>query len=92
MNASFALFKNDYKKAENHPDYKGKGTLEDGTEFDAAGWIKQDKNGNSFLSCKISPKRTDSTQKTAGTQSPAEKVISNTRPLEADTDENDLPF
>lgn len=103
MNASFALFKNNYKKTETHPDYKGKGTLEDGSEFEAAGWIRKDKNGNTFLSCKISPKREETqhhapmisqkqeTQKSF-VPSDSEKAVKDARYAEADSMSDDLPF
>lgn len=46
-----AIFKND-KKADNHPDYKGKINVK-GEEFDIALWVKDGKNGK-FFSAKIS--------------------------------------
>jgi len=53
---SGALFKNSYKKADNHPDYKGSITI-NGVELDLAGWVKEGKNGK-FFSLRASPKRT----------------------------------
>ena len=48
-----AIFKND-KKAENHPDYKGKINV-DGVDKEIALWIKKSKDGTKeFLSAKIS--------------------------------------
>ena len=46
-----AIFKND-KKADNHPDYKGKINVK-GEDFDIALWVKDGKNGK-FFSAKIS--------------------------------------
>jgi uncharacterized protein (DUF736 family) len=46
-----AIFKNE-KKADNHPDYKGKVNVK-GEEFEISGWIKTSKDGKSFLSLKI---------------------------------------
>ena len=43
-NNTGAIFKNDNKKAENHPDYKGKVNV-NGKEMEVAGWIKEGKNG-----------------------------------------------
>lgn len=47
-----ALFKNN-KKADNHPDYKGKINIE-GKDWDIAGWIRTSKAGNTYMSMKIS--------------------------------------
>ena len=46
-----AIFKND-KKADNHPDYKGKINVK-GEDFDIALWVKDGKSGK-FFSAKIS--------------------------------------
>ena len=46
-----AIFKND-KKADNHPDYKGKINVI-GEEFEIALWVKDGKSGK-FFSAKIS--------------------------------------
>ena len=46
-----AIFKND-KKADNHPDYKGKINVK-GEDFEIALWVKDGKNGK-FFSAKIS--------------------------------------
>jgi len=42
-----AIFKNTNKKADNHPDYKGKVNV-NGKEMDVALWVKQGKNGSFF--------------------------------------------
>ena len=44
-----ALWQNKYKQEDRHPDYKGKGNY-NGVEFDIAGWINKDKEGNTYLS------------------------------------------
>lgn len=46
-----AIFKND-KKADNHPDYKGKINVKS-EDFEIALWVKDGKNGK-FFSAKIS--------------------------------------
>ena len=43
-----SIFKNDYKTAENQPDYKGKILLQDGTEQQIALWVKEGANGKFF--------------------------------------------
>lgn len=56
-----AIFKND-KKADNHPDYKGKINV-NGQDFEIALWVKDGKNGK-FFSAKISePFRKDESPK-----------------------------
>lgn len=67
MDATFALFKNNYKQQEIHPDYRGNGKTPDGAELDIAAWVRKDKNGNSYFSVKVGPKR-DSAPKPAATQ------------------------
>ena len=42
-----AIFKNTNKKADNHPDYKGKVNV-NGKEMEVALWLKQGKNGSFF--------------------------------------------
>ena len=42
-----AIFKNDNKKAENHPDYRGKVNV-NGKEMEIALWVKQGKSGSYF--------------------------------------------
>jgi len=42
-----AIFKNTNKKAENHPDYKGKVNV-NGKEMEVALWVKQGKAGTFF--------------------------------------------
>ncbi len=49
-----SIFKNQYKENDNQPDYKGSIKLQDGSDKELAAWVKQDKNGNSFLSLSIS--------------------------------------
>lgn len=52
-----ALFQNNRKEQDSHPDYTGNGLTPDGVAFDLAGWKKKDKNGNTFLSLSIKPPR-----------------------------------
>ncbi len=53
-----ALFKNDQKSRDNQPDYTGKVNVE-GADYKIAGWIKESKAGNTYLSLKISDVTTD---------------------------------
>lgn len=48
-NNSGSLFKNDHKKADKHPDYKGTALI-DGVKKDISAWIKNSKNGTKYMS------------------------------------------
>mgnify|MGYP001389444515 CR=1 FL=1 len=50
-----ALFKNDRKERDTHPDYRGSGNVA-GEEFWLSGWLKKDRNGKSFMSLSFQPK------------------------------------
>ena len=43
------IFSNKFKKSDKEPDLKGDGEIMD-SKISIAGWFKQDKNGNRFLS------------------------------------------
>lgn len=49
-----ALFKNNYKEKESHPNAKGTIVTPDGKEWEIASWTKKDRNGNPFQSLSIS--------------------------------------
>ena len=55
---SGALFKNDKKVTEKHPDYKGNVNA-DGTDYWLSAWLKTDKNGNKYMSLSLQPKNED---------------------------------
>ena len=45
-NNTGAIFKNDYKKTETQPDYKGKAVIENnGVEKEVALWLNESKSG-----------------------------------------------
>jgi hypothetical protein len=52
---SGSLFKNDRKETEKHPDRKGSALI-DGVAYWVSGWVKQDKNGNPWMSLSFKPK------------------------------------
>jgi uncharacterized protein (DUF736 family) len=52
---SGALFVNDRKEKETHPDYKGNALVE-GVEYWLSGWKNQTKDGKVYLSIKLEPK------------------------------------
>jgi uncharacterized protein (DUF736 family) len=52
-NNSGAIFKNNFKKAETHPDYKGDVKV-NGKEMEIALWVKQSKDGKNYFSASFS--------------------------------------
>lgn len=53
---SGALFRNDRKESENHPDHTGTAKIQ-GREYYISAWIKQGKNGGKFFSLSFKPKQ-----------------------------------
>jgi uncharacterized protein (DUF736 family) len=60
-----ALFRNDDKTEEKHPDYRGNINV-DGTEFWLSAWIKTGKKGVKYMSLAIKPKNADTALPAAG--------------------------
>ena len=58
-NLTGALFKNDKKETENHPDYKGSCEI-NGTEYWVSSWLNESKNGRKYLSLKFNAKEEQS--------------------------------
>ena len=52
-NNTGAIFKNNYKKTETQPDYKGKALI-DGVEKEVALWVNESKNGVKYFSAAFS--------------------------------------
>lgn len=50
-----ALFKNDKKETDKHPDYKGSVNA-NGREYWLSAWLKTSKKGTKFMSLSLSPK------------------------------------
>jgi uncharacterized protein (DUF736 family) len=51
-----AIFKNDDKQQDNHPDYKGSLNV-NGVDMWVSGWLKtSDKTGKKFMSLSVKPK------------------------------------
>lgn len=53
---SGAVFKNDRKEKDTHPDRTGQAMI-GGVEYWVSGWIKQDRNGKQFMSLAFKPKQ-----------------------------------
>jgi hypothetical protein len=58
-----ALFVNERKQSDNHPDYKGSLETDDGREFWVSAWIKTPRGGgNKYISLALTPKDENSSQ------------------------------
>ena len=80
---SGALFKNDKKETDKHPDYRG--TLNvNGAQFWVSSWIKTSKAGQKYMSLSVTAKE--------GASAPARAAI---KPAQSAADEffdEDIPF
>ena len=65
-NNTGALFKNDRKETERHPDYNGSCEV-NGVEMWMSAWIKTSKKGDKFMSFSFNPKDQQSAPKPAQT-------------------------
>lgn len=52
-NGDLAVFKNDRKEKDSHPDYTITGLTLDGRPMKGALWLKKDRNGNTFMAGNI---------------------------------------
>jgi hypothetical protein len=52
---SGALFKNDKKETDSHPDYKGSAMV-DGTDYWVSGWVNKSKAGTKYMKFSYTPK------------------------------------
>lgn len=83
------LFPNDYKKADNQPDWRGTFLDDNGKEWALAGWNKTGKSGKTFISLK----RSEPYKKDAQEQKPkSEPVRDCPQPEPEDENPDDLPF
>jgi uncharacterized protein (DUF736 family) len=73
------LNKNSYKTTDNHPDYRGDAKI-DGKDKELSAWVKTNVKGEKYLSLSI--------------QEPysKEKVKTESIPVKAEQDDDDLPF
>lgn len=76
---SGALFVNDKKETENHPDRKGSAKI-GGVDYWVSGWVNESKNGTKYMSMKFTEKE-------------EAKAIEAKQAVEAPSDDlDDLPF
>ena len=74
---SGSLFKNDKKTTDKHPDRKGSAMI-DGVNYWVSGWVKQDKNGNPWMSLSFQAK--DGAQQ-AGPKKPVSEELDDEIPF-----------
>ena len=78
-NNTGAIFKNDRKETDRHPDYNGSCEI-NGVEMWMSAWIKTSKNGKKFMSFSFNPKEVQAAPKAV--QSPNSGF----------DEEDDIPF
>jgi uncharacterized protein (DUF736 family) len=75
-----ALFRNDKKEADNHPDYKGSINV-GGTDYWLSAWLKTSNAGAKYMSLSVKPK-----------DAPAQKPAPKAPARQAFDDSEDVPF
>lgn len=85
-----ALFKNDRKEQDNHPDYKGSVNV-GGVDYWLSAWLKRSQGGKSFMSLSVKPKedqpREQSISQRAMPKGPAKRSI-----IPDDDMQDEVPF
>jgi hypothetical protein len=77
---SGSLFKNDRKETEKHPDRKGSGRI-DGVDYWVSGWVKQDKNGNPWMSLSFQKKEQSRREQTPRHKPPTAEELDDEIPF-----------
>jgi uncharacterized protein (DUF736 family) len=90
-NNTGAIFKNDNKKAENHPDYKGK-VLVNGKEMEVALWLKTSAKGVKFFSVSFSEPFVKTEPQIKNNEPQINGTLKQTIIHESNFDNDDLPF
>ena len=89
---SGALFKNERKERDNHPDYTGNAMI-DGREYWISAWVKDGAKGK-FFSFAFKAKDDKPQQQSLGSKgrSSGPDRISTGRPRNSDMDDDQIPF
>ena len=90
-NNTGAIFKNDNKKAENHPDYKGKVNV-NGKDMEVALWMKTSAKGVKFFSASFSEPFVKNEPQINKNEPQINGTLKQTIIHESNFDNDDLPF
>jgi uncharacterized protein (DUF736 family) len=90
-NNTGAIFKNDNKKAENHPDYKGKVNV-NGKDMEVALWMKTSAKGVKFMSASFSEPFVKNEPQIQNNEPQINGTLKQTIIHESNFDNDDLPF
>ena len=90
-NNTGAIFKNDNKKAENHPDYKGKVNV-NGKDMEVALWMKTSAKGVKFMSASFSEPFVKGEPQIKNNEPQINGTLKQTIIHESNFDNDDLPF
>lgn len=71
---SGALFRNDKRATEQHPEYTGKITIE-GREFYLSAWVNEMRNGQKYFAIKATPKAATTPAATTAPAQPRPGVV-----------------
>jgi hypothetical protein len=71
---SGALFRNDKRETEKHPEYTGKITIE-GVEYYLSAWVNEMRNGQKYFSIKATPKAATAPATTTAPAQPRPGVV-----------------
>lgn len=86
------LFKNREKKEQTHADYQGNINV-GGVEYWLNAWIKQDKNGNNFMSLSVKPKQATPTRAPApAPRQQPRQAPQRSQPQDPFDDDSSIPF
>ena len=71
---SGALFRNDKRETEKHPEYTGKITIE-GKDYYLSAWVNEMQNGQKYFAIKATPKATTAPATTTAPAQPRPGVV-----------------
>lgn len=88
---TFTLFPNDYKKSDNHPDWRGKFIDENGKEWQMSGWVRTSNDGKERISGNIQEPWNKDQAKTKPKSDPV-KDCPQPESTTEEEDDSELPF